>query len=248
MEEVQRRREGKKFKGLLVEKMGLPCILNAGDFTPSIGWNDELTGLDAKAELVVRKFRKFLGQLVYELRKMKEKSIGSGGEEGATSWTFCWRLSRMRAMVLLSLREHQSTHLVVKENLRFSRQSTQDISIRDYDITTGTTVILNAWTIGRNPGTWDEPGKFKPNRFLNSPGGSRKQHFKWIPIGAGRRACAGMSLAMATYERVLANLVNTFYWAPPTGLKLEDLDMIECAGLTIHRKVRLLAVATSCPS
>ncbi|KAL3746039.1 hypothetical protein ACJRO7_015050 [Eucalyptus globulus] len=93
---------------------------------------------------------------------------------------------------------------------------------------------------------WDEPGEFKPNRFLNSPGGSKKQHFRWIPFGAGRRACTGMSLAMATYEPVLANLVNKFYWAP--GLKAENLDMTECTGLTIHRKVHLLSVATLFPS
>ncbi|KAL3746041.1 hypothetical protein ACJRO7_015052 [Eucalyptus globulus] len=62
--------------------MSLPGIFNAGDFIPSLGWNDKLTGLDAKAELVVRKFRKFLCEMVDEPRKMEETSIGSGGEEG----------------------------------------------------------------------------------------------------------------------------------------------------------------------
>jgi hypothetical protein len=49
---------------------------------------------------------------------------------------------------------------------------------------------------------------------------------------------------MTTNELVLANLVHKFDWALPDGARAEDLDMTQRTGLTIHRKVPLLAVAT----
>lgn len=152
------------------------------------------------------------------------------------------KMHYLRAVLKETLRLHPPIPLLVP------RLSTRDVKIQGYDIAAGTMVILNAWTIGRDPRTWDEPDKFKPERFLNSSVDFKGQDFELIPFGAGRRGCPGTSFAMATNELVLANLVNKFDWALPEGLKAEDLDMTECTGLTIHRKVHLLAVATPFPS
>ncbi|KAF8029435.1 hypothetical protein BT93_E1977 [Corymbia citriodora subsp. variegata] len=145
----------------------------------------------------------------------------------------------LRAVLKETLRLHPPIPLLVP------RLSSQDIKIRGYDIALGTTVITNVWTIGRDPSTWDEPDEFKPERFLNSSVDFKGQDFELIPFGAGRRGCPGTSLAMASNELVLANLVDKFDWALPEGLKAEDLDMTECTGLTIHRKVHLLATFPS---
>ncbi|KAF8029430.1 hypothetical protein BT93_E1972 [Corymbia citriodora subsp. variegata] len=75
-------KQGKKFKGLLADMMGLLGIFNVGDFIPSLGWINKLTGLDAKVELVAREFDQFLDEVVEEhWRKMEEKSVGGGGED-----------------------------------------------------------------------------------------------------------------------------------------------------------------------
>ncbi|KAF8028992.1 hypothetical protein BT93_E1615 [Corymbia citriodora subsp. variegata] len=72
--------QGKKFKGLLADMMGLLGTFNVGDFIPSIAWINKLTGLDAKVELVAREFDQFLDEVVEEhRRKMEEKSVGGGG-------------------------------------------------------------------------------------------------------------------------------------------------------------------------
>ncbi|KAF8028991.1 hypothetical protein BT93_E1613 [Corymbia citriodora subsp. variegata] len=148
------------------------------------------------------------------------------------------KMHYLQAVLKETLRLHPPIPLLVP------RLSTRDVKIRGYDIAVGTMVITNAWTIGRDPGTWDKPDDFKPERFLNSSVDFKGQDFELIPFGAGRRGCPGTSFAMATNELVLANLVDKFDWALPEGLKAEDLDMTECTGLTIHRKVHLLAVAT----
>lgn len=308
--------QGKNFKGLLRDLMRLLGIFNVGDFIPSLGWINKLTGLDAKVECVARAFDKFLDDVVEEhRRKMEVKSVGGGGEDrrdfvdglleiekektvgfvlgadsikalildifaGATDTTYTvleWAMTELlrhpRAMNILQtevrkiasgkpnitdedLEKMHYLRAVLKETLRLHppvplllpRLSTQDVKIRGYDIAKGTIVIVNAWTIGRDSSSWDEPDEFKPERFLNSSVDFKGQDFELIPFGAGRRGCPGTLFAMAMNELVLANLVNKFDWALPEGLKPEDLDMTECPGLTIHRKVHLLAVATPFPS
>ncbi|XP_074268801.1 cytochrome P450 736A117-like [Silene latifolia] len=141
---------------------------------------------------------------------------------------------------------------VIKETLRMyppipllvPRESTHNVKINGFDIAAGTRVITNAWAIHRDPSTWEEPEAFRPERFLNSPIDFKGQDFELIPFGYGRRGCPGINFAMANNEIVLAHLVNMFDWALSGEEKETTLDMSQRTGLTIHRQVPLLAVAT----
>ncbi|KAG7951896.1 hypothetical protein I3843_12G032100 [Carya illinoinensis] len=151
------------------------------------------------------------------------------------------------------LEKMQYLKAVIKETLRLyppiplllPRESTQDVQIKGYHIPAGTLTFINAWAIGRDPALWDEPEEFRPERFLNSSVDFRGHDFQLIPFGAGRRGCPGITFAMATNELVLANLVQEFDWALPGGACLEDLNMTQCTGLAIHRKVPLFAIAST---
>ncbi|KAL3748111.1 hypothetical protein ACJRO7_009354 [Eucalyptus globulus] len=307
--------QGMKFKGLLADLIELVGIFDVGDFIPSLGWINKVTGLDAKGERVAGLLDEFLNEVVEEhRRKMEAKSVGGGGEDrrdfvdvlleiqkektlgfalGADSvkalildmfvggthttymlleWAMIELLRHPGAMNILQtevrkivngkpnitdedLEKMQYLRAVLKETLRLHppipilpRLSTHDVKIRGYDIAEGTIVIVNAWTIGRDPMTWNEPDEFKPERFLNSSVDFNGQDFELIPFGAGRRVCPGKPIVMATTELVLAHVVSKFDWVLPEGLKAEDMDMTECTGITIQRKVHLLAVATPFPS
>ncbi|OWM65398.1 hypothetical protein CDL15_Pgr008988 [Punica granatum] len=149
------------------------------------------------------------------------------------------RLHYLKAVVKETLRLHPPLPLLVP------RVATRDVTVDGYDLAAGTMVIINAWAIGRNPDSWGpDPDEFKPERFLGNPVDYNGQNFELIPFGAGRRGCPGIAFAMATDNFVLANLMLRFDWALPPGMRAEDLDMTQCTGLTIHRKVPLLAVAT----
>ncbi|XP_057787919.1 cytochrome P450 71A8-like [Salvia miltiorrhiza] len=138
---------------------------------------------------------------------------------------------------------------VIKEALRFHpplpllvpRVATKDVQIKGFDISAGTMVMINAWAIGRDPVSWDEPEKFMPERFLNSSIDFRGLDFELIPFGAGRRGCPGITFAVVAMELLLANLVHKFDWKLPNA---KDLDMTESPGLTVHRATPLLAVAS----
>ncbi|KAK4568793.1 hypothetical protein RGQ29_004273, partial [Quercus rubra] len=141
---------------------------------------------------------------------------------------------------------------VIKETLRLHppvplltpRKSIQDAKIHGYDIAAGTQVIINAWTIGKDPTLWDEPEEFQPERFLTSSIDFKGHDFQLIPFGAGRRGCPGISFAITTIELVLANLLRNFEWTWPDGAIGKDLDMTESTGITIPRKFPLMVIAT----
>lgn len=151
------------------------------------------------------------------------------------------KMNFLKAVVKETLRLHPPNPLLVP------RAAREDVEIMGYHISAGTTIIINGWAIGRDPGSWDKPDEFFPERFLNSSIDYKGQDFQLIPFGAGRRGCPGMSFAMANNELMLVNLLHKFDWTLPNGIKGEDLDMTEGFGLSTRRQNPLLAVATPIP-
>lgn len=146
----------------------------------------------------------------------------------------------LKAVIKETLRLHPPIPLLVP------RKSTQDVKVNGYDIKANTQVIVNAWKIGRDSKSYNNPEEYDPERFLNTHRGIdyKGNDFELIPFGAGRRICPGIQFAMAINEIALANLVHKFDWALPAGeAKCEYLDMSESIGLTIHRKIPLKVVA-----
>ncbi|KAL8057283.1 hypothetical protein ABFS82_04G175700 [Erythranthe guttata] len=151
------------------------------------------------------------------------------------------KMHYMKAVIKETLRLHPPSPLLVP------RVADKDVKIKGYDVSKGTIVMVNAWAIGRDPQSWDEPEKFEPERFLKNSKNENVDFkgldFELIPFGAGRRGCPGISFAVATIEFVLANIVHKFNWELPDGLHGKDLDVSEKAGVTIHKANPLLAVA-----
>ena len=149
------------------------------------------------------------------------------------------KMQYLKAVIKETLRVHPPVPLLLP------RESTRDTKIMGYDIAAGTQVLTNVWAIGRDPTLWDEAEEFRPERFLNSSIDFRGQDFELIPFGAGRRGCPGILFAAMAIEIVLANIVHRFDWkvGGGGGDGWKDLDTTESTGLTVHRKVPLLAVA-----
>ncbi|OIV98726.1 hypothetical protein TanjilG_24897 [Lupinus angustifolius] len=120
---------------------------------------------------------------------------------------------------------------VIKEALRFfapaplvPRETNKTITIEGHKIPPKTLVYVNVWAIQRDPESWNDPEEFYPERFLNNDIDFKGQNFELIPFGAGRRICPGIPLGIATVEIIVANLVNSFDWEMPEGMKREDID------------------------
>ncbi|XP_030492931.2 cytochrome P450 71A1 [Cannabis sativa] len=137
---------------------------------------------------------------------------------------------------------------VIKEVMRLhppaplllARETTEKVELGGYHIPAKTQVFINAWAIHRDPKSWDRSEEFIPERFENDQYIDFKlgQDSHFIPFGFGRRGCPGLAFGLSTVEYLSANLLHWFDWKFPN----EDdssLDMSECYGLTVYKKVPL---------
>ncbi|XP_058227308.1 trimethyltridecatetraene synthase-like [Rhododendron vialii] len=140
---------------------------------------------------------------------------------------------------------------IVKETMRLHpvapmlvpRLAREDCKVAGYDIEKGTRVLVNVWTIGRDPTLWDQPNEFFPDRFIGKTIDVKGQDFELLPFGSGRRMCPGYMLGLKVIQSSLANLLHGFTWNLPDGMKKEDLDMEELFGLSMPKKFPLAVVA-----
>ncbi|WVY91027.1 hypothetical protein V8G54_036541 [Vigna mungo] len=151
-----------------------------------------------------------------------------------------------------SLEELKYLKAVIKETLRlhppapflFPRECGETCEVKGYTIPAGTRVIVNVWAIGKDPDYWNDPDKFNPERFMNSEIDYKGSHHEFIPFGAGRRMCPGMSFGINIIELCLAQLLYYFNWELPNGNK-ENLEMAEALGAISRRKTDLVLVPIS---
>ncbi|CDP12826.1 unnamed protein product [Coffea canephora] len=145
-------------------------------------------------------------------------------------------LPYIEAIVKETMRMHPVVPLLVPRCAR------EDCKVAGYDIQKGTRVIVNVWSIVRDPESWEKPEVFWPDRFMGKDIDFKGQDCKFLPFGAGRRMCPGYSLGLKVIQSSLANLLHGYRWKLPNDMKPEDLDMEEIFGLTTPRKIPLVAI------
>jgi cytochrome P450 len=145
---------------------------------------------------------------------------------------------------------------VIKETMRLHppftllpRECREACNIGGYEIPIKTSVIVNAWAIGRDPKHWYDAEKFIPERFNDSTGfdfnkSNNNNSFDYMPFGGGRRMCPGILLGLANIELPLAALLYHFNWELPNGMKPEDLDMTEAFGAAAAKRNSLYLIPT----
>ncbi|KAL1307335.1 desmethyl-deoxy-podophyllotoxin synthase [Arachis hypogaea] len=145
-------------------------------------------------------------------------------------------LKFLKAVIKESMRLHPPTPVLLpKECLKCCE-------INGYTIPVGTQVFVNVWAIGRDPKYWSEAERFYPERFLDSEIDYKGSHFEFIPFGAGKRMCPGISFAEPNIELPLAQLLYYFDWELPWGISHENFDMTEDLGSTMRRKNELFVI------
>jgi cytochrome P450 len=100
---------------------------------------------------------------------------------------------------------------VIKETLRLyppflivTRRVLKTTSLQGYELPAGTPVAISTYLLHRRPDLWDNPGEFRPERFLES----RPSPFEYCPFGGGQRMCIANSFAMHVSAGVLARVLS----------------------------------------
>lgn len=171
------------------------------------------------------------------LEKAQAEVRGVVGERSVVLESDLHQLDYLKAVIKEILRLHPPAPVLVP------RESMEDVTIDGYDILAKTRIFVNAWAIGRDPESWENPEKFEPERFIGSTIDFKGQDFELIPFGAGRRGCPAIIFSTASIELALAQLLHSFDWELPPGTRAEDLDLAEAFGITMHRIANLIVVA-----
>jgi cytochrome P450 family 135 len=156
-----------------------------------------------------------LSQLVHagesddgELRDQIVTLLMAGHETTTTG--LAWAMERLlrHPAALARAQEGEDAYLdaVVKETLRVRpvipavlRRLTAPVQLGDWSLPRGVTVMPAVTLMHSDPELFPEPGRFRPERFLDGEEGST---YTWIPFGGGRRRCLGA--AFASFEMRVA--------------------------------------------
>lgn len=171
------------------------------------------------------------------MKKAQEEVRDLVGSKGKVDEEDLDQLQYLKASVKETLRLHAPAPLLLP------RETIQHCKIGGYDVLPKTRVFINAWGMGRDPKTWDNAEEFIPERFMSSSVDFKGQDFQFIPFGSGRRICPAMSTAVVMIELALANILYSFNWHLPAGMRREDIDMNDAPGSTVHMRCVLPLVA-----
>lgn len=97
-----------------------------------------------------------------------------------------------------------------------------DSKIMGYTVPAGTIVIPSLYAFHNDSSAFDEPRKFKPERFLDSNGKLSLKKDISLPFGAGKRLCAGETFARNMLFLMISSLLQSFDFVVAPGDKLPD--------------------------
>jgi cytochrome P450 len=147
-----------------------------------------------------------------ELRDELFTMLAAGHETTATALAFAFELLLRDPEVLARAREAAATDddayldAVGRETLRLrpvldaaERTLTRPRSVAGWDLPAGVKVYPAIALVHRRPDLYDEPERFRPERFLTDT----TESYAWLPFGGGIRRCIGAALAQAEMVEVL---------------------------------------------
>lgn len=151
-------------------------------------------------------------------------------------------LSRLRAELRAVLGDRAPTvadvpklrycESVILESMRIyppawitGREAVRDVELGGYCLPQGTQVAMSTWVMHRDPRFFDEPLRFRPERW---EGGLEKRlpRYVYFPFGGGPRLCIGREFAMLEAMLCLAVLVSRFQITVEAPEKLRFLPSV----------------------
>ena len=156
-----------------------------------------------------------------ELRGELLTLLIAGHETTATALAWCFERLVRHPRVLTRLQrelagedgETGETYLdaVISETLRsrpvidsVQRKLSAELELGGYRIPTDTTVAPSIVGVQHDPGLFEDPHTFRPERFLERPAAS----YTLIPFGGGARRCIGASFAVMEIKTVLRTVLS----------------------------------------
>lgn len=84
-----------------------------------------------------------------------------------------------------------------------------------YRIKKDTVIFLNNLDLSMSEKLWEEPEKFRPERFVSNGRLLKPEHF--LPFGGGRRSCMGYRMVQLVGFGFLSRLLQNYSIRPVEG-------------------------------
>ncbi|XP_077246507.1 putative (S)-N-methylcoclaurine 3'-hydroxylase isozyme 2 [Tasmannia lanceolata] len=234
---IKQRRDGKDDGGVLRERDFLDSLLDNG-FTNGQINNLLLELFTAGTDTSSSTIEWAMAELIKnpeDMNKVREE-LKREIKENIVRESTLPHLPHLHACVKETLRLHPPVPLLLPH------RASDTCKLKDYTIPINTQVQVNVWAIGRDSTVWEDPLKFKPERFLNSELDYKGNDFRFIPFGAGRRICPGLPMADKQVHLILACLIHYFDWSLPHGMHPSQIDVNEKFGVTLQKEHPLLLI------
>src|SRR6516164_6684640 len=101
-----------------------------------------------------------------------------------------------------------------------ARRAVEPDEIQGYPVPAKAILMASQWVTHRHPAYWDEPDRFRPERFLPGRAPDRPK-FAYFPFGGGPRVCIGNTFALIEGALVLAALAQRFHLRPADDKNVE---------------------------
>ncbi|KAI3710933.1 hypothetical protein L2E82_40729 [Cichorium intybus] len=165
--------------------------------------------------------------------RVREEVSTTIGKDGKIQETNILDLPYLHAVIKETMRLHLSVPLLAPH------KTETEVKLGKYVVPKDTRILINAWSMARDPMYWENPLMFWPERFLGNELDYKGHHFEFIPFGSGRRMCPGIPLAHRVVSLMVASFVYHFEWKLPHTR--EEMDMNDIFGLTLLRATPLVA-------
>ena len=95
-----------------------------------------------------------------------------------------------------------------------TRVSMRDTTLAGHKVKAGQRINIPVYAIHRRPSLWADPHAFDPDRF--DPACEAPSRYAYMPFGGGPRICIGAAFAMAEAVTILATLIRSAQFEPPS--------------------------------
>lgn len=120
--------------------------------------------------------------------------------------------------------------------LLLPHRAVEACEVMGYTIPKDSHIMVNVWAINRDPKIWDEPLRFKPERFVGSKMSYKGNDFEFLPFGSGRRMCPGEAMASKVVLLTVASLILNFDWFLPNNMNPNEINMEEEMYIAMRKK------------
>ncbi|XP_041659373.1 cytochrome P450 2F3-like [Cheilinus undulatus] len=116
----------------------------------------------------------------------------------------------------------------------------ENITFRGYTIPKGTLIIPLLHSVLKEERHWETPWSFNPQHFLDHNGNFKKNP-AFLPFSAGKRSCAGESLARMEIFLFIVSLLQNFTFSVPGGPDTIDLSPEYSSFANVPRRYDIIA-------